>query len=119
MSNYSRRTVVRGAAWSVPVIAVGAPIPAFAASQSCRPFAECKKPGSSQDNTKTYIVNSNCGIADPNVSSITVDGQPTTPLGDGRFETVEFGDSRNFREVIITFTDRPAETYTVPFPPCK
>jgi hypothetical protein len=32
MSTYSRRTVVRGAAWSVPVIAVAAPIPAFAAS---------------------------------------------------------------------------------------
>ena len=32
MSNYSRRTVVRGAAWSVPVIAIAAPIPAFAAS---------------------------------------------------------------------------------------
>lgn len=32
MSDFSRRTVVRGAAWSVPVIAVAAPIPAFAAS---------------------------------------------------------------------------------------
>ena len=32
MSNYSRRTVVRGAAWSVPVIAIAAPLPAFAAS---------------------------------------------------------------------------------------
>ncbi len=32
MSEFTRRTVVRGAAWSVPVIAVVAPIPAFATS---------------------------------------------------------------------------------------
>lgn len=32
MSDYSRRTVVRGFAWTVPVIAVAAQAPAFAAS---------------------------------------------------------------------------------------
>jgi hypothetical protein len=32
MSQYSRRTVVRGAAWSIPVVAVAANAPAFAAS---------------------------------------------------------------------------------------
>lgn len=32
MANYTRRTVVRGAAWTVPVIAVAAPIPAFSSS---------------------------------------------------------------------------------------
>ena len=37
MSNYSRRTVVRGAAWSVPVIAIAAPIPAFATSHEPPP----------------------------------------------------------------------------------
>lgn len=34
MSQYSRRTVVRGAAWSIPVVAVAANAPAFASSQS-------------------------------------------------------------------------------------
>lgn len=92
--------------------------PVHPTSKTCRPFADCKKPGSSQDKTKTYVINSNCGSADFNVSSITVDGQATTALGNGRFETGEFKDSRNFREVVITFTDRPSETYTVPFPPC-
>ena len=37
MSHYSRRTVVRGAAWSVPVIAIAAPIPAFATSHTPPP----------------------------------------------------------------------------------
>ena len=37
MSTYSRRTVVRGAAWSVPVIAIAAPIPAFATSHEPPP----------------------------------------------------------------------------------
>lgn len=37
MANYTRRTVVRGAAWTVPVIAVAAPIPAFATSHEPPP----------------------------------------------------------------------------------
>ena len=32
MSDFSRRTVVRGTAWTVPVIAIAAQVPAFAAS---------------------------------------------------------------------------------------
>lgn len=32
MSDFSRRTLVRGAAWSVPVIALAGPVPAYAAS---------------------------------------------------------------------------------------
>lgn len=117
--NTNRRNIMRGVAWTVPVVAVAGAAPAFAVSQSCQPFAECKKPGSSQDKDKRYIVNTNCGASQINVDTITVDGKPTEPLGDGRFETVEFKDSRNFREVVVTFTDgRVAETYTVPFPPC-
>lgn len=119
MTNLNRRTIVRGAAWSAPVIAVAAAAPAFAASQRCRPYAECKRPGASQENTKTYVIVTNCGGSDPFVASVTVDGEPTTFLSDGRFETAEFGDSRNFREVVITFTDGTTEKSTVPFPPCK
>lgn len=37
MANYTRRTVVRGAAWTVPVIAVAAPVPAFATSHEPPP----------------------------------------------------------------------------------
>lgn len=51
MSQYNRRTVVRGAAWSVPVVAVVAQAPAFAASTDvpvvpgAGSFSVCKRPG--------------------------------------------------------------------------
>lgn len=115
----NRRTFTKAVGWTTPAVVLSTAAPAFAASQSCRPFAECKKPGASQDKTKTYVVVTNCGASDANVLSITVDGQPAKAIGGGRFETVEFKDSRNFREVVVTFNDgRLKETYTVPFPPC-
>ena len=50
MSQYSRRTVVRGAAWSIPVVAVAATAPAFAASTDApRPTATvCKETAGSK-----------------------------------------------------------------------
>lgn len=44
----NRRTVVRGAAWSIPVVAVAANAPAFAASTDApgyRSYTGCKTPG--------------------------------------------------------------------------
>lgn len=62
MASYTRRTVVRGAAWTVPVIAVAAPVPAFSASfpPIKLTFTSGEKcPGNSsggnQGNVKTYI----------------------------------------------------------------
>lgn len=62
MTSYSRRTVVRGAAWSVPVIAMVAPVPAFAASYPpiiISGYTEAAKcPGQSaggNENEFTYI----------------------------------------------------------------
>ena len=62
MANYTRRTVVRGAAWTVPVIAIAAPVPAFSASfpPIKLTFTSGEKcPGNSngdnQGNRKTYI----------------------------------------------------------------
>jgi hypothetical protein len=56
MPDFSRRTVVRGAAWSVPVIAVAAPISAFATS--CQTFSfgasSCKCAGNSDADVKGY-----------------------------------------------------------------
>ena len=56
MSDFSRRTVVRGAAWSVPVIAVAGPIPAFATS--CQTFTfgatSCKCAGAHDEDVKGY-----------------------------------------------------------------
>ena len=54
-----RRTVAKGAAWSVPVIAVGAAAPAMAVSSSTptgEALGACKLPGASCNNvfTKGY-----------------------------------------------------------------
>ena len=51
MSQYSRRTVVRGAAWTIPVVAVAANAPAFAASHDApRPTSAltCKETAGSK-----------------------------------------------------------------------
>ena len=55
----SRRTVAAGAAWTVPVIAVGAAAPAMAASQNIivielDPLASCKFPGQSTEFNHAY-----------------------------------------------------------------
>lgn len=57
----SRRTVTKAMAWAVPVIAVAAPIPAFAASQGIVSFTGrgCKDPGNSipgNPGSKAYFV---------------------------------------------------------------
>ena len=64
MSDFSRRTVVRGAAWTVPVIAVAANAPAFAVSAGTVTFESlgvaCKLPGASCQSevgvTKGYVI---------------------------------------------------------------
>lgn len=51
VSQFNRRTLVRGAAWSIPVVAVAAQAPAFAASTDAPTisgvgaFTACKQPG--------------------------------------------------------------------------
>lgn len=53
----SRRSVVRGAAWSVPAIIAAAPAPTIAASIGALSFtgSACKLPGSSSDSYKGYV----------------------------------------------------------------
>jgi hypothetical protein len=53
----SRRTVTRAIAWAVPVIAVAAPVPAFAASQAALGLTgdACKLPGNSDSRFKGYV----------------------------------------------------------------
>jgi hypothetical protein len=56
----TRRRVVQGAAWSVPVIAIAAPVPAFAgASQGILQLegTGCKLPGASNETFKGYAFN--------------------------------------------------------------
>jgi hypothetical protein len=53
----SRRSVVKGAAWTMPAIIVAAPAPTIAASAGPLTFtgAACKLPGSSSDAYKGYV----------------------------------------------------------------
>ncbi len=63
MPEYNRRTIVRGAAWSIPVVAVAAHAPAFAASTD-PPGAGtmdvvCRTTGQGGNNCQGYKVNLN------------------------------------------------------------
>jgi hypothetical protein len=59
MSDFSRRTIVRGTAWSVPVVAIAAHAPAFAASAPpiTLSYVEAIKcsGNSDPDDPKTYV----------------------------------------------------------------
>ena len=88
MSTYSRRTVVRGAAWSVPVIAVAAPIPAFAASYPpviITGYTEAGKcPGKSaggNDNEFTYIFTFTTTTPNVTADMFTIAGSVVTING--------------------------------------
>ena len=84
MSEYSRRTVVRGAAWSVPVIAVAAQAPAFAASAPpiiITYVGATKCPGNSaqgNNNSFTYIfeftADSTPAVGSVSASTVTING---------------------------------------------
>lgn len=77
----SRRTVTKAMAWSIPVVAIAAPVPAFAASGGILNFAGtgCKLPGNSNSIFKGYVFllsvvnNTNSNIV-LNVTNITLDG---------------------------------------------
>lgn len=126
MNTMNRRSVVRGTAWSVPVIALAATAPAFAVSRPiCNVTAECKEPGAGQ-NTKDYRIRTNCGFDDSRIESVVVfknesktDFITAEPQGDGTFLAAGFKDSRAYRYVRITFNDGTANSdYNVAFPPC-
>lgn len=58
MSQFNRRTLVRGAAWSIPVVAVAAHAPAFAASSDAPTpgslAVTCRTNGQGQGNCQGY-----------------------------------------------------------------
>lgn len=115
-----RRTLVKGVAWTMPVIAVAASAPAFAASNKCSPIAQCKEPGEGQ-NTKDYAILNNCvGNLDHTVATVTIDGRVATyEAATASWIVRGFKDSRAFRTVVLTFSDgSPTETHNVAFPPC-
>lgn len=72
----SRRSVVKGAAWAVPVVAVAAGAPAMAASQGLLSFTglACKLPGNSGELLKGYVfeLNANNALGRNPYDSVTV-----------------------------------------------
>lgn len=92
----SRRSVVKGAAWTMPAIIVAAPAPTIAASAGPLSFtgAACKLPGKSSDSYKGYVFEllatsaSGSGSVDTVtvITGVTVDG-----VIEPRFAVVERG----------------------------
>ena len=78
----TRRTVVKGAAWTMPAVLVAAPAPVVAASVAPLTFtgSACKLPGGSSDAYKGYVfelVATSAGGSDNTVTvitGVTVDG---------------------------------------------
>lgn len=125
MTDMNRRTVVRGVAWTTPVIVVAATAPAFAASALvCSPTAECKLPGEGS-NTKDYRIRTNCSSTGGAIAKVEVYDDKNevwvvaTDNGDGTWTSVDFNDSRRNRQVRITDTIGQTSVTTIPFPPCK
>lgn len=96
MSLPTRRAVAKGAAWAVPVIAVGAPVPLAAASpiviieQPTGDGAGCKEPGKSFSKDYPYAYRLNLGVTTPvdgvvSLQSATSPGGTVTALSGQSF----------------------------------
>ena len=129
-SGVSRRTVVKGAAWAVPVVAVASAVPAMAASP-CEPVItfgglSCKCPGQSTGDPWTYYLQF-CATLDPNCTGGTVsitavnsktggpggtplgtpDGSPypiLVPAGELCSQTYKFTSANSANFILITYT---------------
>ena len=117
----SRRTVVRGATWTAPVVALSAKAPAFAASALlCRPTG-CKLPGLGKY-TKDYVIRPDCVSGVLKSVEIYDDRNRRWVLaisrGDGSWITRGFNDSRRNRQVRLTSADGQQATYAIAFSPC-
>ena len=130
MSAMSRRTVVRGAAWTVPVLAVAAHAPAFAASTDAprtngpASYVVCKLAGAGQ-NCQSYRVTLTLDVQpddtwDITLTEVTFNGTLTTfmPVDfvvrfDNRVITFEFctdNKSPSHFDIGIKFTARNRRT---------
>jgi len=118
----SRRTIAAGA-WTIPVLAVSAPAPAFAASALiCSPTAECKQPGDGS-NDKDYRIRTNCLSTGGAIVSVSVRDKheawvPAADQGDGTWLASGLDDSRRSRMVQITDGSGQVSETIIDFPPC-
>jgi hypothetical protein len=82
----SRRAVARGAAWTVPLVAIGVAAPAFAASPggppaTVNPDSSCKCPGGNQPFMYHLDVNFTTPTTDTwtiTLTNVTLDADPNT-----------------------------------------
>jgi len=118
-----RRTVVKGAAWSMPAILIASAAPSVAASVS--PVAignACKLPA---HNTTAYYRLSLDGLTGvANITSVKVDGKSvgyTPSFVDGLNNTIVVGECDNANTPIVfeVATTRGVFTKTVKALPCK
>ena len=130
----SRRSVARGAAWSVPLVAVGVAAPAFAASGSAVDVAslsvcQCVGQGTKKyaltvtfsNSTATPVTLSDIVVSEagniisnqsPTPSTTLVVTAPTTTMTD-YFKRQSNGASGTF-SIAFTPDSQPRQTYTTP-----
>lgn len=95
MSQYNRRTIVRGAAWTLPVVAVASTAPAFAASTDAPiiggsgAFVSCKQAGLGGTNCQGYRITINLTVQpsdtwDVVFTNVTLNGVNYTTSTEGR-----------------------------------
>lgn len=71
----NRRSLVLGAAWATPVIAVSCAAPAYAASRTvCETNRYCKKPGTRRDRWDFYVYP---GCTGGEISTCIINGKST------------------------------------------
>ncbi|GAA5119782.1 hypothetical protein GCM10023339_34110 [Alloalcanivorax gelatiniphagus] len=83
MSQYNRRTIVRGAAWSIPVVAVATQAPAFAASTDVPApgalVAICRTTGQGNGNCQGYRFRLNFLVDPPYSWNVSITTAQITP----------------------------------------
>ncbi len=96
----SRRTIAKGAAWAVPVIAVAASAPAMASSGGIivdfRPDLSCKYPGQSTNLSWGYKLVFNVTVSEATTFCFTDVTAPNTDIGNVDYvslEALESGDT--------------------------
>lgn len=110
----TRRALVRGAAWSVPVISLAAAAPAFAASPvMCQPIG-CRY-GSGND--KDFILDINCSTTQP-VVSVTINNKTATRIYGEWWALYDQRNTSDKLAVKITTADGGTHQSVVTFTSC-
>lgn len=111
----SRRTIAKGTAWSLPVVATAAAAPAANAS-SGQPTKDCGVNCYRDPNKKDYYVLLTCA-SPAMVKCVAIDGI-YAELSAGQWH-VHFRDARSHRSVTVYFTDGSRQDFGEEFFPVQ